>query len=63
MDRGDSPQDSLIGLLQRRFAGKRLSLVRLDVTASLRVSLLNEMTFHQAKFIMPFHPLQARIYL
>jgi hypothetical protein len=41
MNSRDSPQRPLVGSLEGCFAGKGLPLVHLDVTATLRISLLN----------------------
>jgi len=41
VNRRDSPQRPLVGLLEGGFAGQSFPLVHLDVTATLRVSCLN----------------------
>jgi hypothetical protein len=51
MNSRDTPQRPLVGSLEGCFAGKGFPLVHLDVTATLRVSHLNQMAFHHFNLI------------
>jgi hypothetical protein len=47
VDGRDPPEGSVVSLFKGDFAGESLSApLHLDVTATLRISLSNEITFH-----------------
>jgi hypothetical protein len=46
MDGGNEPEETVVGLPEGRFTGRRLSPVDFDQAAPLRIPLLDQIAFH-----------------
>jgi hypothetical protein len=59
MNGGDQPEETVVGLFESRLAGERLPLLDLNKTVSLRISLLDQITFHLKILSYAVFPLQV----
>jgi hypothetical protein len=59
MNPGDQPEKAMVCPFESRFASGRFSLFSLNKTISLRIPLLNEITFHYEILSHAFFPLQV----
>jgi hypothetical protein len=59
MSGGDQPEQAVVGLFESGLASKRLSMFDLNKTISLRISLLDQITFHQKILSHAVFPLQV----